>query len=40
MQFVNFSEFEDDGTKLAGKVLEAIPVQIEEYFRKRSLFSK
>ena len=32
VQFVHFNEYENDGTKLAAKVLEEIPTQIEDYF--------
>jgi len=40
VQFVNFSEFENDGVLLAAKVLEEIPFQIEEYHRMRPLSFK
>lgn len=37
VQFVNFSELGNDGEKLAVKVLEAVPRQLEEFGRKKGL---
>ena len=36
VQFVNFSDYENDGNKLAAKVLEEIPNQVTEYFEMTS----
>ena len=40
VQFVPFSEFHHDGEKLAEKVLEEIPRQIEDYYSLNNLYPK
>jgi len=36
VQFVRFSDYENEGTKLAAKVLECIPEQVSDYFEMNS----